>query len=132
VWESNPPCPFVTGNTGFEVQEGHQNPMHSRLIQYSIFIITKLIPLRSEMKIEHYSFGKITVDGQTYTSDLIIYPDRVDASWWRKEGHNLQPEDLKDVLNAKPDVLIIGTGFFGVMRVPKETTDYLKSKGIRV
>jgi len=30
VWESNPPCPFVTGNTGFEVQEGHQNPMHSR------------------------------------------------------------------------------------------------------
>jgi hypothetical protein len=34
VWESNPPCPFVTGNTGFEVQEGHQNPMHSRMIQY--------------------------------------------------------------------------------------------------
>jgi hypothetical protein len=33
VWESNPPCPFVTGNTGFEVQEGHQNPMHSRMIQ---------------------------------------------------------------------------------------------------
>ena len=36
VWESNPSCPFVTGNTGFEVQEGHQNPMHSRGIQYSI------------------------------------------------------------------------------------------------
>jgi len=31
VWESNPPCPFVTGNTGFEVREGHQNPMHSQL-----------------------------------------------------------------------------------------------------
>ena len=29
VWESNPPCPFVTGNTGFEVQEGHQSPIHS-------------------------------------------------------------------------------------------------------
>jgi hypothetical protein len=90
------------------------------------------MPLRSEMKIEHYSFGKITIDGQTYSSDLIIYPDRVDASWWRKEGHNLQPEDLKDVLNAKPDVLIIGTGSFGVMKVPKETTDYLESKGIRI
>ncbi len=36
VWESNPPCPFVTGNTGFEVQEGHQNPMHSLMIEYNI------------------------------------------------------------------------------------------------
>jgi hypothetical protein len=84
------------------------------------------------MKIEHYSFGNITIDGQSYTSDLIIYPGRVDASWWRKEGHNLQVEDLKDILNAKPDVLIIGTGSFGVMRVPKETTAYLESSGIKV
>jgi len=84
------------------------------------------------MKIEHYSFGKITIDGQTYTSDVIIYPDRIDASWWRKEGHNLQPEDLKDIVNANPNALIIGTGAFGVMRVPKETIAYLESKGIKV
>ena len=31
VWESNPPCPLLAGNTGFEVQEGHQNPMHSQI-----------------------------------------------------------------------------------------------------
>ncbi len=29
VWESNPPFPLVAGNTGFEVREGHQNPIHS-------------------------------------------------------------------------------------------------------
>jgi len=84
------------------------------------------------MKIEHYSFGKITIDRQTYTSDLIVYPGRIDASWWRKEGHNLRVEDLKDVDNAKPDVLIIGTGAFGVMRVPKEIIAYFESKGIKV
>jgi hypothetical protein len=84
------------------------------------------------MRIEHYSFGNITIDGQTYTSDLIIYPDRIDTSWWRKEGHNLQLEDLKDVLNVKPEVLIIGTGAFGVMRVPKEIIVHLESKGIKV
>jgi len=54
------------------------------------------------MMIEHYSFGKITIDGQTYTSDLIIYPGKIDTSWWRKEGHNLQVEDLKDVLIDSP------------------------------
>jgi hypothetical protein len=84
------------------------------------------------MKIEHYSFGKITIDGKTYTSDVIIYPDRINASWWRKEGHNLHVEDLKDVIDAKPQILVIGTGSFGVMKVPKETISHLVEKGIEV
>ena len=84
------------------------------------------------MKIEHYSFGRITIDGKTYTSDVIIYPGRVDSSWWRKEGHYLQVVDLTDVINAKPEVLIIGTGYSGVMVVPKETISHLESKGIEV
>jgi len=84
------------------------------------------------MKVEHYSFGNITIDGQTYTSDVIIYPERVDASWWRKQGHHLQIEDLAGVIKAKPGVVIIGTGFFGVMKVSKETVSHLESKGILV
>ncbi len=84
------------------------------------------------MKIEHYSFGKITIDGETYTSDVIIYPERVDSLWWRKEGHTLHIEDLQDVLNANPAVVVVGTGFFGIMKVPKETIAYLESKGIEV
>lgn len=84
------------------------------------------------MKISHYSFGRITVDGKTYTSDVIIYPDRVDSSWWRKEGHYLRVVDLTDVINTKPDILIIGTGYSGVMVVPEETTNLIRSKGIEV
>jgi len=82
------------------------------------------------MKITHYSFGKITIDGKTYTSDVIIYPDHVDPSWWRREGHLLQIADLHDIINAKIPVLIIGTGFYGTMRVPQETVEYLKSNRI--
>ncbi len=52
------------------------------------------------MKIEHYSFGTITIDGKSYTSDVIIYPERVDSSWWRKQGHSLHIVDLKDVIPA--------------------------------
>lgn len=84
------------------------------------------------MKIEHYSFGKITIDGKTYTLDVIIYPERVDSSWWRKEGHSLYIVDLKDVINAKPEILVVGTGYTGLMVVPEETISYLKSKGIEV
>ena len=85
-----------------------------------------------KMKIEHYSFGRITIDGKTYTSDVIIYQGRVDSSWWRKEGHNLNIVDLTDVINAKPGVLIVGTGSSGLMKVPKETISHLESKGIKV
>ena len=84
------------------------------------------------MKIEHYSWGKITIDGKTYTSDVIIYPDRVDASWWRKEGHNLHVEDVKDLIDARPEAIVIGTGAMGVMKVPKETIAHLESEGIHV
>ncbi|MDI6800818.1 MAG: MTH938/NDUFAF3 family protein [Thermodesulfovibrionales bacterium] len=83
------------------------------------------------MKIDHYSFGRITIENKTYTSDVIIYRDRVDPSWWRKEGHYLHVEDLSDVINAKPDVLVIGTGYSGVMVVPKETFEFIKSKDYR-
>ena len=84
------------------------------------------------MKIDHNSWGKIVIDGISYSSDLIIYPDRVDASWWRKEGHSLRVEDLKEVITANPESLVVGTGVLGMMKVPEETIAHLESKGIRV
>ena len=84
------------------------------------------------MKIGSYSFGRIVIDGRTYASDVIIYPDRVDASWWRKEGHLLRFEDLADAVQSRPMTLVIGTGYLGVMRVPRETIDRVTGLGIAV
>jgi hypothetical protein len=82
------------------------------------------------MKIESYAFGKMVYGGKTYTSDLIIYPDRVDPSWWRQQGHLLQMEDLEEILKEKPGILIIGTGYMGVMKVPRVLKEQLENKGI--
>lgn len=84
------------------------------------------------MRITHYSFGSITVDGKTYTSDIIIFPDHVKSSWWRIDGHLLQIPDLKEIIDKKPSILIIGTGYYGMMKVPDETIKYLKSNGIDI
>jgi hypothetical protein len=84
------------------------------------------------MKVTGYSFGKIDIDGTVYTSDVIITPEKVDDSWWRKEGHRLQIPDLDAVVDAKPDVLVVGTGYFGRMLVPEETRRFLRSKGIEL
>lgn len=83
-------------------------------------------------QIESYSFGKMVVDGKSYTADLIIYPDRVDDSWWRKQGHLLQIEDLREILEAEPEILIIGTGAAGIMRVPSALRKQLEEKNIQL
>lgn len=82
--------------------------------------------------IESYDFGRIVIDGKTYTSDVIIFPDRVLDSWWRKEGHNLDIEDLKEVIEFGPEILVVGTGYSGIMKVKDETREFLESKGIKV
>lgn len=82
------------------------------------------------MRIEKYSFGSIIIEGKEYTKDVIIFPDKVFSPWWRKEGHNLVLEDLKEAIEAKPNLLIIGTGAEGIMRVPEETFRKLQEMGI--
>jgi hypothetical protein len=84
------------------------------------------------MIIDEYSFGLIKVAGKEYTSDVIIYPDRVNSSWWREDGHRLVPKDLADVLLDPPTILVIGTGYAGRMAVPAETFEDLRGRGMQV
>jgi hypothetical protein len=80
--------------------------------------------------IENYSFGKILINGKEYISDLIIFKDYIHDNWWRKESHKLCIDDIKEIISKKPDILIIGTGFFGLMKVPEELIENIKSLGV--
>lgn len=82
--------------------------------------------------IDSYSFGRITIDGRSYTSDVLITHRGVDSTWWRVEGHRLQPEDLETVVATRPAILVIGTGNTGLMKVPQATRDWLAAQGIQV
>jgi hypothetical protein len=84
------------------------------------------------MEIQGYSFGKITIDGQTYTRDVLILPDRVWDGWWRATGHRLGIEDLDEALKSGVEVLVVGTGLFGLMSVPAETSKELEKRGIEL
>ena len=83
--------------------------------------------------IESYDFGSIVINGTRYTSDIIITGDKIQASWRRKEGHVLHASDMRAALEEfLPEVVVIGTGYAGMMKVPKETKDYLQTKGIEL
>ena len=82
------------------------------------------------MKITDYRFGAIKIDGAQYTKDLIIASGKIIDNWWRQEGHQLQKADIAAILEEKPDVLVVGTGYFGRMTIPPETRRTLESHGI--
>ncbi len=77
-------------------------------------------------------FGKLVYMGKSYSSDIIIYPDHVDDLWWRDQGHLLTAKDLEEAINARPDLLIVGTGQFGMMKVDRTLTERLKGSGIEL
>ncbi|WP_029898624.1 Mth938-like domain-containing protein [Desulfohalovibrio reitneri] len=83
-------------------------------------------------EINTYSFGNMKVDGKQARNDVKIIQGRVNDDWWRKEGHNCAPEDVKDILQAGPEVLVIGTGANGVMRVDPRLKDELDKRGIEL
>jgi hypothetical protein len=83
-------------------------------------------------RIEGYSFGRIVVDGEEQTRDLIVLPDRVLTNWWRREGHSLAIEDLREVEDELPPKLILGTGAHGRLRPPRAVIEELERRGIDV
>ena len=83
-------------------------------------------------EIQDYQFKHMVVDGAQYTRDLILLPDRVVENWWRKNGHRLGIEDLREVLDAGPKVLVVGTGAYGLVKVPRETRRAVEAAGIQL
>jgi hypothetical protein len=82
----------------------------------------------TSMKIDSYSFGYMSIGGKGYSTDLIILPrGEVRNNWWRKQGHRLLPDDLERIEGAEPDIIVVGTGANGMMKVPNETLKYLKN-----
>ncbi|MBD3415425.1 MAG: hypothetical protein GF421_13490 [Candidatus Aminicenantes bacterium] len=82
--------------------------------------------------IDSYKFGKMVIDGKSYTNDLIIGPDSIQSHWWRETGHVLSLKDIQKTLDKKPELLIVGTGFMGLMNVDSEVKEYAKQKGIEL
>jgi len=89
--------------------------------------------LRSIM-IDRYELGSIIIGGKKYVDDVIILPEKIIDGWRRKESHRLSVDDLKDILarQPKPDVFVVGTGFYGRVKVPSQVVSALESRGIEL
>ena len=81
--------------------------------------------------IDNYSFGIMVINGKTYTSDLIIYPDgRITDHWRRKSGHKLSSDDIDSLVKSNPEVIVAGMGINGLMKPQPGLEAFLQKKDI--
>lgn len=78
--------------------------------------------------IESYEFGKYLINGTVYEYDIKIINNKI-KKW---HNHNMSKEDILDLVEAKPELIIIGTGAYGVIKVSKDIKELIKAKGIKL
>ena len=83
--------------------------------------------------IDQYTTGShMTVDGTKYHQDLKIIRGEVKGNWWRRQGHRLDTNDIQDILSAKPEVLVIGTGYAGNLHIPGAVRQKIENHHIKI
>ncbi len=82
--------------------------------------------------IEEYSFGFIKINGQTYSHDVQIGLDGEIKLWWRNKSHEIEKRDVEEVLNQKPEAIVIGIGDMGAAKVMDEAQQAIILKGVKL
>ena len=82
------------------------------------------------MHIDSYEFGHMVIDGVSYRQDLLLWSGHIKTDWWRQESHLLRADDIQEVLAARPEVLVVGTGDTGNMQIDQTLAALLKDRGI--
>ncbi len=80
--------------------------------------------------IDAYSYGRMRVSGDDFDEDLIVFPDKVEPYWRRRESHSLTLLDLESVIEYAPEILIVGTGTTGRLQLDSSAKESLRQKGI--
>ena len=82
--------------------------------------------------ITDFSFGKIAANGQIFNSDIKIIQDTLVPNWWRKSGHTVEIEDVQDVLDSDSEILVIGQGQPGYMKIADSLRERLADRNIKL
>ena len=86
----------------------------------------------SKIMIMDFSFGRIVVNGQTCNSDIKMVQGTLVPDWWRKSGHTVEIEDVQDALDTDPEILVIGKGQPGYMRISDSLREHLAEKNVKL
>lgn len=80
--------------------------------------------------IDEFKFGFFRINGKEYYDDIKIFGNSVKQ--WHREKHTLKLDNLKDILEFNPELLIVGQGATGLLEVPENIKSQLKQRNIKL
>lgn len=79
-------------------------------------------------KIEKINFGDIRINGKSYgEKDIILYPDSVIE---KQKTHEISASDFEQLILYEPEIVVIGTGFNGLVKIDKKIQEIAKKEEI--
>jgi hypothetical protein len=84
----------------------------------------------ADARIDGTKFGEITINGRPYDSDVTVYWDGRVAL--RAKEHTIELGEFLKILRADPNVLVVGTGQTGIMRIAPEVKQVADDKNVQI
>ncbi|MFH0892382.1 MAG: MTH938/NDUFAF3 family protein [Candidatus Falkowbacteria bacterium] len=82
--------------------------------------------------IDGYVFGTISINGDTFNNDVEARWSGDVLKWKRKDSHSISLSDLEPALGQSPEVIYLGTGYDGTVRINEGMAEELKKKNIEL
>ena len=86
----------------------------------------------SQTKIDSTSFGQITVNGQTYTQDVIVMSDSRVEKTQTQIRHLISQKEFTQLMQENPDVIVIGLGQSSQMQISPDVISSADAAGIQL
>ena len=84
------------------------------------------------VNIDSTEFGSIVIDGKTYESDVIVsYAGKIKEV--RSESrHLISQKEFLEMIFERPEIIVIGTGVSGLMKISPEVLRFAKEKNVKI
>lgn len=86
--------------------------------------------------IERYNWGRFQINGEVHSEDgegvgkdIFLVGNEVSA-WEERRGHRVKRSMVRRALDAGVEILVIGNGANGALKVPKKTRQAIADAGI--
>jgi len=87
-------------------------------------------------RVDSFQFGSIVISGKKYGYDVLLFPDGMvrqrKGELWKFGSHTIKKVDIDELVKAKPEVLIVGTGTNGKARVDPQAEAYAREANIEL
>jgi hypothetical protein len=82
------------------------------------------------VRIDGTSFGEVVIDGKTYYSDMIVWWDGKPE--YKEKVHIIDMAEFSSLMKRKPEIIVIGTGQRGAVKITPEVLETAKKKKVEI